>query len=161
MWIKHQVFLRQVEAQRKHRASWRWGVGPRCRVSPPVWSYVFERVRLCEQRSGLISLSLFFSSRPPIKSAKAANHSALRSTQPIKKSGGCVSKVIRLLLLALLAAALYYLYCYMKDSRENIDQAWMMHASTLFFRIRQVTSPLMSWGRWLFTVFFIILVNKS
>ncbi|XP_076023226.1 emerin (Emery-Dreifuss muscular dystrophy) [Genypterus blacodes] len=61
---------------------------------------------------------------PPIRSAKAvtANHSAVRATEPVKKSGGCVSKLIRLLLLALLAAALYYMYCYMKDSGENIDK---------------------------------------
>ncbi|XP_071774806.1 emerin (Emery-Dreifuss muscular dystrophy) [Centroberyx gerrardi] len=56
---------------------------------------------------------------PPIQSTTAANHSAVRSREPIKKSGGCMSMLIRLLLLALVAAFLYYVYCCMENNAEN------------------------------------------
>ncbi|XP_029911850.1 emerin (Emery-Dreifuss muscular dystrophy) [Myripristis murdjan] len=56
---------------------------------------------------------------PPIQSTRAANHTTVQSRQPIKKSGGCKSLLIRLLLLALVAAFLYYVYCCMESNPEN------------------------------------------
>ncbi|KAG8002417.1 hypothetical protein GBF38_014814, partial [Nibea albiflora] len=58
---------------------------------------------------------------PPIQITKrTANHSAVRSKKTVRKSGGGVWKAIRLLLLlAVLAAALYYAYCYVINNEEN------------------------------------------
>ncbi|TDH10981.1 hypothetical protein EPR50_G00080990 [Perca flavescens] len=55
---------------------------------------------------------------PPIQSTnRAANHSTIRSGELVRKSGGwSLWKVIRLLLLlAVLAAFLYYSYCRLND----------------------------------------------
>ncbi|XP_058498429.1 emerin (Emery-Dreifuss muscular dystrophy) [Solea solea] len=49
-----------------------------------------------------------------------ANHSAVQSRKPLTKSGGGMWTVIRLLLsLAVLAALLYYVYCYVMNKEEN------------------------------------------
>ncbi|AWP09124.1 putative emerin [Scophthalmus maximus] len=50
---------------------------------------------------------------------RTANHSAVRYKEPVRKSGGIMWKVIRLLLLAVLAAVLYYAYCRMISDEEN------------------------------------------
>ncbi|XP_032377967.1 emerin (Emery-Dreifuss muscular dystrophy) [Etheostoma spectabile] len=57
---------------------------------------------------------------PPIQSSnRAANHSTVRSGELVRKPGGGVWKVIRLLLLlAVLAAFLYYSYCRL-NGNEN------------------------------------------
>lgn len=62
---------------------------------------------------GLNIISLLYF-RPPIQvTNRTANHSAVQSRQPVRKSGGSVWKMIRLLLLlAVLAAVLYYAYCH-------------------------------------------------
>ncbi|XP_078110346.1 emerin (Emery-Dreifuss muscular dystrophy) [Sander vitreus] len=54
---------------------------------------------------------------PPIQSTnRAANHSTIRSGELVRKSGGGMWKVIRLLLLlAVIAAFLYYSYCRLND----------------------------------------------
>ncbi|XP_067384521.1 emerin (Emery-Dreifuss muscular dystrophy) isoform X1 [Channa argus] len=56
---------------------------------------------------------------PPIQFAnRTANHSVAH--KPIRKSGGSMWKVVRLLLLlAVLAAALYYAYIYLINNAEN------------------------------------------
>ncbi|XP_073326664.1 emerin (Emery-Dreifuss muscular dystrophy) isoform X2 [Pagrus major] len=60
---------------------------------------------------------------PPIQlTNRTANHSAVQSREPIRKSGGCMWKMIRLLLLlAVLAAVLYYVYCHViiEDNSKN------------------------------------------
>ncbi|XP_026188691.1 emerin (Emery-Dreifuss muscular dystrophy) [Mastacembelus armatus] len=58
---------------------------------------------------------------PPIQMTnRAANHRAVRSREPVRKSGGGIWKVIRLLLLlAVLAAVVYYIYCHMVNRNEN------------------------------------------
>lgn len=59
---------------------------------------------------------------PPILSAtRTINHSAVQSKGPVKKTGGsCMWKMIRLLLvLALLAAVSYYVFCHVTSSEEN------------------------------------------
>ncbi|KAM8754204.1 uncharacterized protein AB9X84_011106 isoform 2-T2 [Acanthopagrus schlegelii] len=44
---------------------------------------------------------------------RTANHSAVKSREPLRKSGGSMWKMIQLLLLlAVLAAVLYYAYCH-------------------------------------------------
>ncbi|XP_034731773.1 emerin homolog 1 [Etheostoma cragini] len=57
---------------------------------------------------------------PPIQSTnRAANHSTVRSEEPVRRSGGGMWKVVRLLLLlAVLAAVLYYSYCRL-NGNEN------------------------------------------
>ncbi|XP_062248531.1 emerin (Emery-Dreifuss muscular dystrophy) [Platichthys flesus] len=51
---------------------------------------------------------------------RAANHSAVRSKEVVRKSGGSMWKVIRLMvLLAVLAAVLYYAFCCMIKNEEN------------------------------------------
>lgn len=67
--------------------------------------------------------------RPPIQvTHRAANHSAVRSRQPIRKSGWSMWKAIRmLLLLAVLAAFAYYAYCRMINNNMNpfrIQEIW-------------------------------------
>ncbi|KAA8591192.1 hypothetical protein FQN60_002135, partial [Etheostoma spectabile] len=61
-----------------------------------------------------------YSDTPPIQSSnRAANHSTVRSGELVRKPGGGVWKVIRLLLLlAVLAAFLYYSYCRL-NGNEN------------------------------------------
>ncbi|XP_059189467.1 emerin (Emery-Dreifuss muscular dystrophy) [Centropristis striata] len=58
---------------------------------------------------------------PPIQiSNRTVNHSAVRSKEPVRKSGGGLWKVIRLLLLlAVLAAVCYYAYCHVMNSEDN------------------------------------------
>ncbi|XP_070766792.1 emerin (Emery-Dreifuss muscular dystrophy) [Enoplosus armatus] len=58
---------------------------------------------------------------PPVQiTNRTANHSAVRSREPVKKSGGCMWKVIRLLLLvAVLAAVVYYAYCHVTNNEGN------------------------------------------
>ncbi|KAM7405397.1 hypothetical protein PAMP_012662 [Pampus punctatissimus] len=51
-------------------------------------------------------------------SSRTANHSARRSREPVTKSGGCMWKVIRLLLLAVLAAVFYYAYCHVRNGLQ-------------------------------------------
>ncbi|XP_070825092.1 emerin (Emery-Dreifuss muscular dystrophy) [Chaetodon trifascialis] len=51
---------------------------------------------------------------------RTANHSAVRSTKPVRKSGDSVWKVMRLLLLlAVFAAVFYYAYCRVINNEEN------------------------------------------
>nr|XP_019944505.1 PREDICTED: emerin [Paralichthys olivaceus] len=51
---------------------------------------------------------------------RAANHTAVQSKGPVRKSGGSAWKMIRLMvLLAVLAAVLYYAYCCMINNEEN------------------------------------------
>ncbi|XP_074538142.1 emerin (Emery-Dreifuss muscular dystrophy) [Halichoeres trimaculatus] len=50
---------------------------------------------------------------------RTVNHSAVRSKQPAKKSGGCMSKFFRLLLLLAVLAAAYYAYSQMVNSEEQ------------------------------------------
>ncbi|XP_062283703.1 emerin (Emery-Dreifuss muscular dystrophy) [Scomber scombrus] len=59
---------------------------------------------------------------PSIRSSSTTvNHSTARPREPIRKSGGCVRKMIRLmLLLAVLAAVFYYTYFHVMNSEENI-----------------------------------------
>ncbi|XP_036960090.1 emerin homolog 1-like [Acanthopagrus latus] len=56
---------------------------------------------------------------PPIQvTNRTANHSAVKSREPVRKSGGSMWKMIQLLLLlAVLAAVLYYAYCHV----TNVD----------------------------------------
>ncbi|XP_040009008.1 emerin (Emery-Dreifuss muscular dystrophy) isoform X2 [Xiphias gladius] len=58
---------------------------------------------------------------PPIQMTnRITNHSAVRSNEPVTKSGGCMWKMIRLLLLlAVLAALFYYAYCRVIINEEN------------------------------------------
>ncbi|TKS76939.1 hypothetical protein D9C73_011029 [Collichthys lucidus] len=58
---------------------------------------------------------------PPIRITKrTANHSAVRSKEPVRKSGSGAWKAIRLLLLlAVLAAVLYYAYCRVINNEES------------------------------------------
>ncbi|XP_020510095.1 emerin (Emery-Dreifuss muscular dystrophy) [Labrus bergylta] len=57
---------------------------------------------------------------PPIQvTHRTANHSAVRSNEPLKKSGGCMWKFTRLLLLLVVLAAAYYAYCQMVDIEEK------------------------------------------
>ncbi|XP_040921301.1 emerin (Emery-Dreifuss muscular dystrophy) [Toxotes jaculatrix] len=58
---------------------------------------------------------------PPIQvTNRTANHSAVRSKKPVTKSGGSMWKVIRmLLLLAVLAAVLYYAYCHVINNEKK------------------------------------------
>ncbi|XP_022621668.1 emerin homolog 1-like [Seriola dumerili] len=58
---------------------------------------------------------------PPIQMTnRAANHSTVRSKEPVRKSGGSMWKAIRmLLLLAVLAAVVYYAYCHVINNEEN------------------------------------------
>ncbi|XP_068589498.1 emerin (Emery-Dreifuss muscular dystrophy) [Cebidichthys violaceus] len=57
----------------------------------------------------------------PVQSTnRTANHSAVRPRELDRQSGGSGWKVIRLLLLlAVLAAALYYVYCHVLKNEEN------------------------------------------
>lgn len=66
-----------------------------------------------------ITFSFCFS-LPVQVSNRTANHSAVQSREPIRKSGGCMWRVMRLLLLlAVLAAVLYYAYCRAVNNEEN------------------------------------------
>nr|XP_020472850.1 emerin homolog 1-like [Monopterus albus] len=58
---------------------------------------------------------------PPVQmTSRMANHSAVRSREPVRKSGGSMWKVIRLLLLlAVVAAVIYYAYCCMMNSEAS------------------------------------------
>ncbi|KAM9855456.1 emerin (Emery-Dreifuss muscular dystrophy) [Aulostomus maculatus] len=56
----------------------------------------------------------------PIQHSVAANHSAVYSKEPVRKSGSCLWKLIRLLvLLAVLAAVIYYAYCQLMKDEET------------------------------------------
>lgn len=57
----------------------------------------------------------------PVQTAnRTANHSAVQHQEPVRKSGGCMWKMIRmLLLLAVLAAILYYAYCHLINDEET------------------------------------------
>ncbi|XP_044067223.1 emerin (Emery-Dreifuss muscular dystrophy) [Siniperca chuatsi] len=58
---------------------------------------------------------------PPIQTTnRTANHSAVQPREPVKKSGGGMWRVTRLLLLlAVLAAVFYYAYCRVINNEEN------------------------------------------
>ncbi|KAL7398431.1 hypothetical protein ABVT39_009872 [Epinephelus coioides] len=58
---------------------------------------------------------------PPVQvTNRTANHSAVRSKAPVKKSGSSFWRMIRLLLLlAVVAAVLYYAYCRVINNEEN------------------------------------------
>ncbi|KAM4609705.1 emerin (Emery-Dreifuss muscular dystrophy) [Polymixia lowei] len=56
---------------------------------------------------------------PPIQSTRAANHSTVRSSKPIEKSKGGMSTLMRLLLLVLVAAFLYFVYRCMEENAAN------------------------------------------
>lgn len=58
---------------------------------------------------------------PPVQASRtSANHSSAPLKQPVKKSGGCLWRATRLLLiLALLAAVFYYVYCHLLQREDN------------------------------------------
>ncbi|KAM3617605.1 uncharacterized protein V6R79_008804 [Siganus canaliculatus] len=59
-------------------------------------------------------------SEPLVQPAeRAANHSSVRSREPVRSSGGCLWKLTRLLLCGALAAALYYAYCHVINSEDT------------------------------------------
>lgn len=65
--------------------------------------------------------------RPPVQASRtSANHSSAPLKQPVKKSGGCLWRGLRLLLiLALLAAVFYYVYCHLLQREDNaLDIQW-------------------------------------
>jgi len=56
----------------------------------------------------------------PIQSTRASSSSTVQARKPIKKSGGgCKSTVMKLLLFALVAGFLYYVYCTMENNGQN------------------------------------------
>uniref|UniRef100_UPI0037E9C827 emerin (Emery-Dreifuss muscular dystrophy) n=1 Tax=Semicossyphus pulcher TaxID=241346 RepID=UPI0037E9C827 len=57
---------------------------------------------------------------PPVQvTHRTANHSAVRSKEPVRKSGGCMWKFIRMLLLIAALAAAYYVYTQVVNNEEN------------------------------------------
>lgn len=57
---------------------------------------------------------------PPIQSTSATSVSTVQARKPIKKSGGgCMSTVIKLMLFALVAGFLYFVYCSMENNAQN------------------------------------------
>ena len=95
---------------------------------------------------------------------RAANHSAVRKA--VRKSGGSMWKGIRLMvLLAVLAAVLYYVYCCMIKKEENpFGVQWYY----LLFFFKDISSPLMfKWSFLGFSLFyfcfccyFLILIHR-
>lgn len=63
--------------------------------------------------------------RPPVQASKtSANHSSAPARVPVKKSGGCLWRAVRMLLiLALLAAVFYYVYCHVLEREDIADNA--------------------------------------
>lgn len=59
--------------------------------------------------------------RLPVQASKtSANHSPVPLKEPVKKSGGCLWKLMRLLLiLAVIAAVSYYVYCRVVNNDDN------------------------------------------
>lgn len=54
------------------------------------------------------------------QTATTANHSEVRSQKPVKRTGGCVWRMFRLLLvLAFLAGVSYYVFCHVLSSEGN------------------------------------------
>lgn len=107
----------QAETKSQHWARWRWGIRPEYRVSlAAVQCYVWTDEPVTWSNYHLPS---YFS--PPIQvSNKTANHSAVQSREPVRKSGGCMWRALRLLLLlAVLAAAVYYVYCRVINDEDN------------------------------------------
>lgn len=134
------LFSIQGEAKRQHWARWTGRIGPGCRVRNPVsTSFCFPFFGWVHRGfKDHSTLNL----RPPVQASRtSANHSSAPLKQPVKKSGGCLWRGLRLLLiLALLAAVFYYVYCHLLQREDNaLDIQWSNRPAVKF------QAPLVQW----------------